>query len=482
MLLELRPAFDGHAGIPQETRLLFRALRRIEGVEAEGLIQSSGHVLAKALPVRGAPLSGDRELYRLSRVVISSRQGLYNPYIATIAMALRTLAGGSEELGRFEAKHFRDFLWQGLFARTLHADDFDSVTSAGFRVARVPWTGMHRCGLATRLLGHALYPRLDTSGFDVMIAETPYPARVSPATCLVVRYHDAIPLLMPHTISDMAYHQASHYHALRANVAAGARFACVSEATRKDLVSIFPQAAERSVVIHNMVSHHYFPGEASPGLVPEILRTRTNRRIEASDGKGVATLDAAQQGTPFDYVLMVSTLEPRKNHAALVAAWEELRSAAFPKLKLVVVGMPGWGHEPIVAKLKPWIERGELFALEDVPSADLRLLYRGARATVCPSFGEGFDFSGVEAMRCGSPVVASDIPVHREIFGDAARYFSPYSSADLAQAIASVIDLEVESRARSQALVQAGHQVSSRYLPDTILPQWRTYLQSLRPT
>ena len=100
----------------------------------------------------------------------------------------------------------------------------------------------------------------------------------------------------------------------------------------------------------------------------EILRTRTNRRIEANDAKGVATLDAAQQGTPFDYVLMVSTLEPRKNHAALVAAWEELRSGAFPKVKLVIVGMLGLTTPASDRKMETDFFDGRIFDPADLPA------------------------------------------------------------------------------------------------------------------
>ncbi|HEX4781993.1 MAG TPA: glycosyltransferase family 1 protein [Usitatibacter sp.] len=474
VLLELRPAFDGHAGIPQETRLLFRALRRMEGIDAQGLIQSSGHVLAKGLAVgAGEAEPIDRRLHALSRVVISSQEIIYNRYLATIAMAVRTMLGGSEHLGRFEAAHFRDFLWRALFANTLHASDFDSVTSAGFRVSRIPWSAMHRCALFTRNFGHALYPRLDTAGFDAMIVETPYPARVSPGTQLVVRYHDAFPILMPHTINQMEFHQASHYYALRENVRSGARFACVSEATRKDLLGIFPQLGERSTVIHNMVSHHYFPEDRDSTLVPEILRSRANLEFE----KETARSSDEARGRASKYILMVSTIEPRKNHSTLLAAWEELRAGLHPDLKLVLVGELGWDHESIKRKLGPWIARGDLFALEDVPPAELRLLYRHAQATICPSYGEGFDFSGVEAMRCASPVIASDIPVHREIFADAAQYFSPYSSADLANAIAVVLDRQ--SPGRRDELVGLGTQVSTRYLFDAILPQWQQFLQKL---
>lgn len=491
VLLELRPALDGHAGIPQASRLLFRALNLLEDMQVEGLIQSSSSVLARALPAAGAGnMPADQQLNRLSRVVVSLQHSAkprifemlssaFSLTVAPSAMLLRHLLGGQQELGRFDPSHFRDFIWRSLFARTLPYEDFDVVTRAGFRVARVPWTAMHVVGLLTHKIGYAVYPRLDTRGFDVMIVETPYPATVSRGTRLVVRYHDAIPVLMPHTISERSYHQASHYQAMRRNVASGAHFVCVSDATRRDLLSIFPQAESRSVTIHNMVSHHYFHEESSAARVPEIVRARLHPgvRIRANVHEHLRVyLEAAAR--PMEYLLMVSTIEPRKNHMTLLAAWEQLRTERFPDLKLIVVGTLGWDHKPIVAKFRPWMEQGQLFMVEDVPAAELRLLYRHARATVCPSYGEGFDFSGVEAMRSGGAVAASDIPVHRDIYGDAAQYFSPYSSGDTAAAIFQLAN--PSAPARRQELVLAGAETAKRYLPEVLLPQWHAFLTGLQ--
>lgn len=482
ILIELRPALDGHAGIPQETRLLFRGLARLPGLDVHGLLQSSNRVLAKGLPERA--LSADRRMNRLSRVVVSLHQSgeptrlervgaAWRLATAPARIVLRTLLGLREPLTRFEPGHFEDFVWRAMFARTLPPADFGTVTRAGYRVMRMPWAALHAAGLATRRFGRALYPRLDTAGFDVLIAETPYPGRVRAGTQLVVRYHDAIPVLMPHTISDKAYHQASHYEALRRNVRDGAWFACVSEATRQDLLSIFPEVAPRAVTVHNMVSHHYAPGEPAPHRVPEILRLRRHARHGAGGPPG--------PGVP-EYLLMVSTIEPRKNHLNLLAAWEHLRADRHPGLQLVIVGAVGWDSRPIVRKLAPWVGRGSVHLLEDVPAEELRLLYQHAAATVCPSFGEGFDFSGVEAMCCGSPVVASDIPVHRDIYADAAVYCSPYEPFTMARAIDDVIGPSAAAASLRQQLVSRGAEVSARYTPEVVLPQWQAFFERMKET
>jgi hypothetical protein len=174
---------------------------------------------------------------------------------------------------------------------------------------------------------------------------------------------------------------------------------------------------------------------------------------------------------------MVSTIEPRKNHLTLLSAWERLRVEIFPKLKLLVVGETGWRNKPIVRKFRPWMERGDIFLVEDVPSADLRLLYKHARATICPSFGEGFDFSGVEAMKSGGAVIASDIAVHREIYADAAEFFNPYSVGDAARAIQAVIG--PANTARRGELIAKGAVVARRYDYEVILPKWEAFLKTV---
>src|ERR1039457_3776763 len=107
ILLEMRPALEGHAGIPQETRLLFRGLSLLDEVRVEGLLQSSERLLAPGLPRGGkgwgGPSSTYQQLNRLGRLVITleqrSWQGYLNAVVHTIGMAFWHALGGRQRLG-----------------------------------------------------------------------------------------------------------------------------------------------------------------------------------------------------------------------------------------------------------------------------------------------------------------------------------------------------------------------------------------------
>ncbi len=499
VLLEMRPALDGFAGIPQEVRLLFRGLRKIDSVDVEGLLQVSNRTLARGTKARGfvwKKLSPARKFNRYSRVIVSMAEKPYENLLHVILnymqiqseqirIKIATITNvGSIQLTRFESATFEDFTWRTLFSKTLPASDFNLVSSANHRICSVPWNTLHKVGLdSLNWRGTPKYPMLDTRDFNVFIGQTPYPGRVKKNTAFVIRYHDAIPIFMPHTIPEKSKHQATHFYALMSNVQSGAWFACVSEATRQDLIRLFPEADERSVTIHNMVSHHYFVEDSISDRVPEIIRSRL---YEASGF--LPTFFSLKEKEGFykkhlfskkiRYLLMVSTIEPRKNHLRLLAAWEVIKSEVDADLQLVIVGTLGWDYSSITNGFKPWIDRGELFMLNAVPAPDLRVLYRHATATVCPSLGEGFDFSGVESMASGGVTIASDIPVHREVYEDAAEYFDPYATMSLVNALKKVL-YEQDAPQVQEFMRQRGEVVSSRYLPENILPQWESFLRNV---
>ncbi|NIF80753.1 glycosyltransferase family 4 protein [Paraburkholderia sp. Cy-641] len=502
ILIEMRPTLDGFAGIPQETRLLFRGLSLVDSIEVEGLLQTSLRPLASGTKPDQQVKDSDDEAERLglysnllisitdkpSKKLASEIARLANKTWSIYMLLFKTLIFRKIRKVKttlFDPKFFEDFVWQTFFSKTLPSSDYPIVTRKKYRVVKTPWNSFQTVGLSSlKFSAKAAYPFLDTRGAEVFIAQTPYPGRVTKGTSLVVRYHDALPIFMPHLFANKTRHHAGHFHALTSNVKNGAYFACVSESTRQDLLRIAPELKDRAVTIPNMVSHHFFPDESPADRPVKIVRARLN--LENAEACPTFSNLSEQREfyeehlkqTPFKYLLMVSTIEPRKNHTRLISAFEALRAELDPTLKLIVVGSFGWDVDPIVKEMRTWIDQGALFVLHKVPAADLRVLYRHAEATVCPSIAEGFDFSGIESMRSGGIAVASDIPVHREIYDDGSLYFDPYNTESLVDQL-KVVMTGNDAGATKQRLRERGQQVSARYLPEAVLPLWRKFLHSV---
>jgi len=140
------------------------------------------------------------------------------------------------------------------------------------------------------------------------------------------------------------------------------------------------------------------------------------------------------RGRPF--VLCLGTIEPRKNHLALLRAWALLRE---PRPLLVVVGRPGWECADIVAALRAASSAGLVEWRTDADDDATWALLHSARALVCASAWEGFGFPPLEAMRLGVPVIANDVAPLRELCDEAAMFAPATDPAAFAGAIERVL-------------------------------------------
>jgi glycosyltransferase involved in cell wall biosynthesis len=162
-------------------------------------------------------------------------------------------------------------------------------------------------------------------------------------------------------------------------------------------------------------------------------------------------------------------LEPRKNHLRVLRAWEALRLKSPDPVALVFVGSPGWSNRPLLREMQKWQSSGELFHLSAVPEPELRKLYAAADIVVAPSVSEGFDLPSVEAIRCGAVLAASDIPVHRELLGEAALYFNPYSVDSISDALEKLLANDTLRHDLSQKALRQGQQFNR----ENVRGQWQ---------
>jgi glycosyltransferase involved in cell wall biosynthesis len=126
------------------------------------------------------------------------------------------------------------------------------------------------------------------------------------------------------------------------------------------------------------------------------------------------------------YFVICGAIEPRKNHQLVLNVWRRLCAEGPDPPHLVIVGSPGWRSSVVLHMLEnPGPMRGRVHHVDGLSTPALKSLLAGARALLSPTFAEGFGLPIIEAEHLGVPVVASDIPAHREVSGPDAVLIDP---------------------------------------------------------
>jgi len=209
----------------------------------------------------------------------------------------------------------------------------------------------------------------------------------------------------------------------------------ISEVAKGDITREFSVSSEKVLVIYPWVKDIFFhPPPAGP---------------------------AVMEG---EYILFLGLRIPHKNLDGLIRAFLGIADE-FPGLRLVIAG----SRYSTADMVDRWMEdprlKGKLVEILDPTDEEIVRLFAGAKAFVFPSFVEGFGLPPLEAMASGVPVVCSDIPVFREVYGEAVCYVDPKDTDSIVKGVRRVLgdpDLAGD-------LVTKGRQQAMRYRRDRSL-------------
>lgn len=215
------------------------------------------------------------------------------------------------------------------------------------------------------------------------------------------------------------------------------RIIAPSEFTRSEIIAHTRVLAERVIVIENAAAEEWFQSVGED----DITRVTTRYGL-----------------TPGRYFISSGTMQPRKNIAFLIEAFTEAKEKLGLEFPLVLTGNVA-GHN-VDSRTKEKIADQNIVAVGYVSDADLRVLVAAAAAYVFPSLYEGFGIPIEESLAVGTPVLAADIPVFREVGRERITYFDPRRLAALSE-ILYTFSIDISSGKREGKRFSSGEQMYS---------------------
>lgn len=225
-------------------------------------------------------------------------------------------------------------------------------------------------------------------------------------------------------------HMIAYFKVLYRKVAMGKNpVITVSEFSKERIMEVLHVDEKRLWVIYNGLSEQLVAFGEETSQVDEVEK-RLSKKSEV-----IQTYQL-----PDNYLLCLSTLEPRKNLKLLVRAYGELFLEGAIQAELVLAGRKGWMVDALLERVDPKV-REHIHFTGFVEDEDLPYVYENAAMFVFPSIYEGFGIPPIEAMCMNTLVVSSDAASMPEVLGDAAYYFKNDDCAELKQQIKKVLDL-----------------------------------------
>ncbi len=209
-----------------------------------------------------------------------------------------------------------------------------------------------------------------------------------------------------------------HLHTLPRRLKRLDRIIAVSNHTKNDLIKLLNIPAEKITVIYGGIDTTTFRLILDKNLLESIRE---------------------EYCLPNNYILSVSTLEPRKNFEGLLFAYKRLKEILHNPPKLVIVGRQGWKAEHISQTVKQLRLKRDVIFAGYVTEEHLPMIYNSALLFICPSLYEGFGLPVLEAMACGVPVIVSNTSSLREIAKEAGITVDPHNYYEMAEKMKELI-------------------------------------------
>jgi glycosyltransferase involved in cell wall biosynthesis len=229
----------------------------------------------------------------------------------------------------------------------------------------------------------------------------------------VVAIHDVMPVTRPQNFTFWFRNYARVFMPLSAR--RSAVILTSSTHSKQDIVECFDVPPEKVVVTH----------------------LAANSKFRPISAEAVA---AIKQKYGLDqFILVVGTLEPRKNIVRLIQAYALLRAAGVT-IPLVHVGSRGWLYDEVFGEVERLGLEGSVRFLGRASLDDLVALYNAATVFVYPSLYEGFGIPVLEAMSCGCPTITSNLSSLPEVIGDAGIMIDPYNVEQIAEELKRVLE------------------------------------------
>lgn len=486
VLVDLSLSLLSNSGIPLDTKWLFKQLAHSSQVEAFGLVYPGDDRTDRFSIGRGFEKYKDLKYSQYLALLSDIRQNnvgfsennFFLRKVKKLQRIFKLYLKRNFELKEIENKDFNDVIFRLFFESGLSYSDREMIESKTFYL-----TDLFRYLVYARTMSSipSITPYLNTKGFDYIVNQDSVPIKLPKQTKQIVRYHDPIPLMDPDYFANSVANATNHYMGIQKCIQNGAIYVCNSKPVEEELLKLFPKLNGRITTIPYTISDVYKPSYDFEKLF-DILESKYSSKFLKYLPSWKKSIDEGRKDPKkFMYITEAATIEPRKNYSKLLKAFVMAKSKLKKEnidLKLVIAGSLGWRYDGLLKEIEPLLEKGDVALMDNLHPNELKYVFSHAQAFMSPSVSEGFGLPPVEAMLCKTPVIASDIKVHRWVQGDASFYVDPYNYEEIGEKIFYVVKNKNSSDTLNR--IDKGFKTASKYNSSDNEKKWNQLFEDLR--